>query len=146
MRSIAQYAIGTVLPSHEAASALDQATTAAYEIWKERHLVAGCKPGEYRVESDVTGCPTCLGRRAVLEPLLLDGRQARDGDVLDRGGVPEVVSETTGVLVEYGDVPGIARAAVAALEREWKADDFARHLEQFSYPVFRDRLATLLST
>src|SRR5450756_1074127 len=31
------------------------------------------------------------------------------------GGIPEVITEDTGVLVDYGDVPGIAAAASAAL-------------------------------
>ncbi|HEU5077052.1 MAG TPA: glycosyl hydrolase family 8 [Polyangiaceae bacterium] len=80
-----EYAIGTVLPSHKAVSALDQATIAVYETWKERHLVAGCEPGEYRVESDVT--PYASSSRTIgygmLVTSLLAGHDARAQQYFD---------------------------------------------------------------
>ena len=46
----APYASGTQLPDHPQ-TALDDATTAFYARWKAAYLVAGCKPGEYRVKT-----------------------------------------------------------------------------------------------
>ena len=40
------------------------------------------------------------------------------------GGVPEVITEETGMLVDYGDIPGIAAAIVATLSREWPSRPF----------------------
>lgn len=60
------------------------------------------------------------------------------------GGVPEVISENTGLLVEYGDVPGLAAACADALTREWDESAILARARQFSYPIFRSRLATLL--
>ncbi len=61
------------------------------------------------------------------------------------GGVPEVISADTGVLVEYGDVAGIARAGIAALERPWDETAILARAHHFSYPPFKDRLAALLA-
>ena len=61
------------------------------------------------------------------------------------GGVPEVISETTGVLVEYGDVPGTSAAIVSALGREWKKEDLVGRAQMFSYKRFKENLASLLS-
>ena len=61
------------------------------------------------------------------------------------GGTPEVITEETGVLVEYGDVPGIAAALVASLRREWRAQPMLERARTFSYARFKDRLASLLS-
>ncbi len=61
------------------------------------------------------------------------------------GGVPEVITKETGVLVDYGDVPGIAAAAIAALQRDWDESAILRRAQEFSYSPFKDRLAKLLS-
>jgi phosphatidylinositol alpha-1,6-mannosyltransferase len=61
------------------------------------------------------------------------------------GGVPEVITGDTGVLVDYGDVPGIAASIVAALGREWPLEPFLERVRFFSYSSFRDRLSALLS-
>ena len=61
------------------------------------------------------------------------------------GGVPEVINDETGVLVEYGDIPGIAAAAVSALQREWNEAAILERARQFSYSPFQSRLAKLLS-
>ena len=56
-----------------------------------------------------------------------------------------VITEATGVLVEYGDVPGIAAAAIAALHRDWDEAAILDRARLFSYSRFRDRLASLLA-
>jgi glycosyltransferase involved in cell wall biosynthesis len=61
------------------------------------------------------------------------------------GGVPEVINGETGVLVEYGDVGGIAAAIVAALRREWRKEAIVERAQMFSYTRFRERLASLIS-
>jgi phosphatidylinositol alpha-1,6-mannosyltransferase len=60
------------------------------------------------------------------------------------GGVPEVITDETGVLVEYGDVPGIASAIIAALRREWNIVSLLERVRLFSFPRFKEQLATLL--
>jgi glycosyltransferase involved in cell wall biosynthesis len=62
------------------------------------------------------------------------------------GGVPEVITDETGVLVEYGDVPGIGAALAGALAREWNAEPILERARLFSYSRFKVRLASLLST
>jgi glycosyltransferase involved in cell wall biosynthesis len=61
------------------------------------------------------------------------------------GGVPEVLTEETGVLVEYGDIPGIASAIIEALKRDWSVTALRERARAFSYPQFKDRLGKLLS-
>ena len=60
------------------------------------------------------------------------------------GGIPEVITSESGILVEYGEVPGIAAAVIAALQRPWDAAVILAHVRTFSYSVFRDRLQSLL--
>jgi glycosyltransferase involved in cell wall biosynthesis len=60
------------------------------------------------------------------------------------GGVPEVISEKTGVLVEYGDVPGIAQGMIGALRRNWQPEPMLEQARKFSYLRFKERLASLL--
>jgi phosphatidylinositol alpha-1,6-mannosyltransferase len=60
------------------------------------------------------------------------------------GGVPEVINDDSGVLVEYGDVPGIAAGIVAALSRDWSTEALVGRAREFSYLRFKDRLASLL--
>ncbi len=60
------------------------------------------------------------------------------------GGIPEVITDETGVLVEYGDIPGIARASVEALQRPWNEAAILQRAQEFSYSPFKARLATLL--
>ncbi|HEY1763462.1 MAG TPA: glycosyltransferase family 4 protein [Opitutaceae bacterium] len=61
------------------------------------------------------------------------------------GGVPEVMTEGTGTLVDYGDVPGIAAAIVAMLGRDWPLEPLLDRARHFSYPRFKERFAALLS-
>jgi phosphatidyl-myo-inositol dimannoside synthase len=61
------------------------------------------------------------------------------------GGVPEVITKETGILVTYGDVPGIASAIVSAFQMEWSVEALLARARMFSYEIFRERLASLLN-
>jgi asparagine synthase (glutamine-hydrolysing) len=61
------------------------------------------------------------------------------------GGTPEVIAKDTGVLVEFGDIRGIATACVSALRRNWDQEAILEHARSFSYPQFKRRLASLLA-
>ncbi|MBI5692664.1 MAG: glycosyltransferase family 4 protein [Verrucomicrobia bacterium] len=60
------------------------------------------------------------------------------------GGAPEVLTDATGMLVDYGDVPGLARAAITALQRAWDSQAILDQVEPFTYPAFVRRLSALL--
>ncbi len=60
------------------------------------------------------------------------------------GGVPEVITPESGVLVEYGDIPGIAAALAGALQRPWDEAAIQARARHFSYSQFQARLASLL--
>ncbi|MDB6170447.1 MAG: hypothetical protein JWM88_3311, partial [Verrucomicrobia bacterium] len=60
------------------------------------------------------------------------------------GGTPEVITPESGLLVRYGDVPGIAAAAVESLRRPWDEAAIRARARHFSYPQFQARLAALL--
>ncbi|MEY2880759.1 MAG: hypothetical protein RLZZ15_3139, partial [Verrucomicrobiota bacterium] len=60
------------------------------------------------------------------------------------GGIPEVITEETGVMVDYGDVPGTAAACIAALRREWDENAILDRARHFSYSQFTRRLAAVL--
>jgi len=62
------------------------------------------------------------------------------------GGTPEVITPESGVLVEFGDVPGIAAAIVAALGRPWPAEALVERSRVFSYLRFKERLSSLISS
>jgi glycosyltransferase involved in cell wall biosynthesis len=61
------------------------------------------------------------------------------------GGIPEVITPDTGVMVEFGNVPDIARASVAALQRDWSEATILARARHFSYSQFKTHLASLLS-
>jgi asparagine synthase (glutamine-hydrolysing) len=61
------------------------------------------------------------------------------------GGVPEVITPGSGVLVNYGDIPGIATSTIAALNHPWSEAEIMDRARSFSYSPFRDRLATVLT-
>jgi len=61
------------------------------------------------------------------------------------GATPEIITEDTGLLVDYGDIPGIARACASALLREWPQEPMLERARSFSYSVFRTRLGALLN-
>jgi asparagine synthase (glutamine-hydrolysing) len=60
------------------------------------------------------------------------------------GGIPEVITKDTGVLADYGDVPGIAAAAITALGRNWQEETILNRARHFAYPQFRTALAAVL--
>jgi glycosyltransferase involved in cell wall biosynthesis len=60
------------------------------------------------------------------------------------GGVPEVVSDDAGILVEFGNVPALAAACIAALRRDWDEPRILARARAFAYPAFKARLAELL--
>jgi asparagine synthase (glutamine-hydrolysing) len=60
------------------------------------------------------------------------------------GGVPEVITDDTGVLVEFGNVPKIAEACVAALRGPWREQAILDRAELFSYQHLKQRLGSLL--
>jgi glycosyltransferase involved in cell wall biosynthesis len=60
------------------------------------------------------------------------------------GGTPEVIDTDSGMLVEYGDVPGIASALVAMLGRDWPIGPLLERAQTFSYLRFKERLASLI--
>lgn len=62
------------------------------------------------------------------------------------GGIPEVINEDTGVLVDYGDVPGIAASVVRALHRDWNENAILDRARHFSYSPFKERLAAFLAS
>jgi glycosyltransferase involved in cell wall biosynthesis len=61
------------------------------------------------------------------------------------GGIPEVITADTGVLVEYGDVAGIAAASIAALHRDWNETTILARARNFAYPAFLHALTIQLS-
>ncbi len=61
------------------------------------------------------------------------------------GGVPEVITDETGSLVDYGDVTGIAAETIAALQRPWNETAILARARHFSYLPFKDRLSELLA-
>jgi asparagine synthase (glutamine-hydrolysing) len=60
------------------------------------------------------------------------------------GGIPEVITPETGALVEFGDVPALAEACVAALQRDWDEATILERARAFSYSPFKHKLASLL--
>jgi len=60
------------------------------------------------------------------------------------GGIPEVITPETGVLADYGDIPGLAAACVSALQTDWDESAILARAESFSYSPFKRRLASLL--
>ena len=60
------------------------------------------------------------------------------------GGAPEVVDDTVGALVEYGNLPDLA-AAIADLVRHPRDSEVVRrHAAAFAFPLFQRRLAAAL--
>jgi glycosyltransferase involved in cell wall biosynthesis len=59
------------------------------------------------------------------------------------GGVPEVITNDCGVLVDYSDGPGLAAACVATLRRHWNIETILDRARYFSYENFRTRLAAI---
>lgn len=65
--------------------------------------------------------------------------------VADAGGAPEVIDEASGVVVPYGEVDALARAVIAALKKQWRAETIQRRAHEFSFPAFAERWRSLSS-
>ena len=61
------------------------------------------------------------------------------------GGVPEVVTPETGVLVEPANVASIAEGCLAGMRKPWNQDAILARARQFSYASFKERLSVLLA-
>jgi len=61
------------------------------------------------------------------------------------GGVPEVINDSVGQLVEYGRVPELAEALAELVRRPRDSEVVRRHAASFAFPVFQRRLAAALS-
>lgn len=61
------------------------------------------------------------------------------------GGIPEVITPDSGMLVGFGDVPALAAAAVTALRREWDETAILARAREFSYESFKAKLDLVLS-
>lgn len=61
------------------------------------------------------------------------------------GGVPEVINDAVGVLVDYGNIPDLT-AAVGELVRHPRDSEIVRrHADSFAFPAFQRRLAAALT-
>ncbi|MDD2765442.1 MAG: glycosyltransferase family 4 protein [Opitutaceae bacterium] len=61
------------------------------------------------------------------------------------GATPEIIDDTSGVLVDFGDVPQITRQVVWALQHPWNPVQIWRRAAQFSYGEFKLRLQAALA-
>ncbi len=61
------------------------------------------------------------------------------------GGAPEVVNDTVGRLVEYGNIPEIAAAVDELVRSPRDSEIVRRHAAAFAFPVFAQRLAAVLA-
>jgi asparagine synthase (glutamine-hydrolysing) len=61
------------------------------------------------------------------------------------GATPEIITDGTGMLVDYGNITQIAEACASALRREWPQEPMLDRARQFSYPIFRQRLGAALN-
>lgn len=60
------------------------------------------------------------------------------------GGIPEVIDDHTGILVEYGDEIALADACVAALQHPWDEAAIRARAKLFSYENFKATLGHVL--
>lgn len=60
------------------------------------------------------------------------------------GAVPEIIDQTSGVLVGYGNIPELTTQMVWALQHQWDAVAIKARAAQFSYPAFKARLGKAL--
>lgn len=61
------------------------------------------------------------------------------------GGVPEVVTDATGQLVEYGNIPDLAAAVSDLVRHPRDSEVVRRHADSFAFPAFTRRLAAALA-
>ncbi len=60
------------------------------------------------------------------------------------GGVPEVINDSVGQLVEYGNLSDLAAAVSDLVRHPRDSEVVRRHAGSFAFPVFQRRLAALL--
>jgi glycosyltransferase involved in cell wall biosynthesis len=60
------------------------------------------------------------------------------------GGAPEVINDTVGALVEYGNAPDLAAAMGDLMRRPRDSEVVRRHAASFAFPAFQRRLAATL--
>ena len=61
------------------------------------------------------------------------------------GGVPEVIDDTVGQLVEYGDIPDLAAGVADLMRHPRDSEVVRRHADSFAFPSFQRRLAAALN-
>jgi phosphatidylinositol alpha-1,6-mannosyltransferase len=61
------------------------------------------------------------------------------------GGAPEVVNDTVGRLVDYGNIPGLAAAVGELVRHPCDSEVVRRHADAFAFPAFARRLAAALN-
>jgi phosphatidyl-myo-inositol dimannoside synthase len=61
------------------------------------------------------------------------------------GGAPEVINDTVGRLVEYGNIPDLAAAAIELARAPFDSEVVRRHADAFAFPAFSRRLAAALA-
>lgn len=61
------------------------------------------------------------------------------------GGVPEVIHDEVGALVEYGNIPDIAAAIADLVRHPRDASTVRAHADSFAFPAFTRRLAAALN-
>ncbi len=60
------------------------------------------------------------------------------------GGVPEVITDETGQLAEYGNIPDLAAAISDLVRHPRDSEVVRRHADSFAFPAFVRRLAAAL--
>ncbi|MBI3885655.1 MAG: glycosyltransferase family 4 protein [Opitutae bacterium] len=61
------------------------------------------------------------------------------------GGVPEVINDSVGALVEYGNIPDLAAAVADLVHHPRDAALVRAHADSFAFPAFTRRLAAALT-
>jgi len=61
------------------------------------------------------------------------------------GGVPEVINNTVGALVDYGNIPDLAAAVADLVTQPRDSEVVRRHAASFAFPAFTHRLAAALA-
>jgi phosphatidylinositol alpha-1,6-mannosyltransferase len=61
------------------------------------------------------------------------------------GGTPEVITDATGQLVEYGNIPDLAAAVADLIHHPRDSEVVRRHADSFAFPAFTRRLAAALA-
>lgn len=60
------------------------------------------------------------------------------------GGAPEVINDSVGQLVEYGNPAGLAAAVTDLIQHPRDSKIVRRHADTFAFPAFQRRLAALI--